>query len=162
MNLDRHLAVLGATMIAIVTIAFGCKSEKAPTPISCPSGTQHMGDPPPIGEEESCQKIVNGQPVKDGPIVLYRDSGLKMMEGEYKNGKQDGEWQLYYESGGKKSIDHYKDGVQTGEHIGWYESGQIAAKGQFKDGQQDGVWKRWDPDGVKNWEETYRDGKKAS
>lgn len=157
----RSVLLLIASMI--LTFAAGCKSNPgAPANLNCPSGSQLMGQAPPAGDEQWCQKTINGEAVKDGPMVIYRGGGLKMMEGYYKDGKQDGAWTLYYESGGKKSIDHYKDGVQTGAHLSWYEDGQMDAKGQYKEGQPDGVWKRWDPDGVRNWEETYKDGKKLS
>jgi antitoxin component YwqK of YwqJK toxin-antitoxin module len=158
-------SILAAIVIALVTVSSGCKSsDETPKPVNlvCPAGSKLVGDLPPDGEEQACWKPVNGEQVKDGPMVIYRPSGLKMMEGNYKDGKQDGEWRMYYESGAKKSIDHYQDGVQTGDHISWYEDGQIDAMGKYKDGQQDGVWKRWAPDGVKNWEETYKDGKKVS
>ena len=155
-----------AIAIALVALLAGCNrdSNEIPKPqnIVCPPGSKLVGALPPEDEEQACWKTVNGEQVKEGPMVIYRPNGLKMMEGNYKDGKQDGEWRMYYESGTKKSIDHYKDGVQTGDHISWYEDGQIDAKGQYKDGQQDGVWKRWGPDGVKNWEETYKDGKKVS
>src|SRR5208337_5588294 len=146
--------ILGAIALALVAITSGCKSSsETPKPVSltCPSVSKLVGDLPPAGEEQACWKTVNGEQVKEGPMVIYRPNGLKMMEGNYKDGKQDGEWRMYYESGAKKSIDHYQDGVQGGDHISWY-----------KDGQQDGIWKRWAPDGVKNWEETYKDGKKIS
>jgi antitoxin component YwqK of YwqJK toxin-antitoxin module len=165
MRVDSTTIVLGAIVMALVTVTSGCKnSDETPKPVNlvCPSGSKLVGDLPPDGEEQACWKTVNGEQVKDGPIVIFGPGGLKMMEGGYKDGKQDGEWRMYYESGAKKSIDHYQDGVQTGDHISWYEDGQIDAMGKYKDGQQDGVWKRWAPDGVKNWEQTYKDGKKIS
>lgn len=155
----RRIFLIG---VAIFTVAAGCnKGETAPA-INCPPGTRLMGQAPPNGDEQWCEKLVNGQPLKDGIFVLYRETGTKMIEGHYKDGKQDGVWTMYFESGQKKSVDHYRDGVQEGEHLGWYENGQLAAKGQFKNGQPDGVWKRWGPDGVRNWEEVYKDGKKIS
>jgi len=165
MKINSATIVLGAVVIALVAVTSGCKSnDETPKPVNliCPSGSKLVGDLPPEGEEQACWKTVNGEQVKDGPMIIYRPNGLKMMEGNYKDGKQDGEWRLYYESGAKKSIDHYQDGVQQGDHISWYEDGQIDAMGKYKDGQQDGVWKRWAPDGVKNWEETYKEGKKIS
>jgi antitoxin component YwqK of YwqJK toxin-antitoxin module len=166
MKLRAATIVLSAIAASLVGITWGCKSNnnEIPKPVSltCPSGSKLKGELPPDGEEQACWKTVNGEEVKDGPMVIYRPNGLKMMEGNYRDGKQDGQWTLYYESGGKKSIDHYKDGEQEGDHVSWYENGQIDAKGQYKNGQQDGVWRRWDVDGVKNWEETYKDGKKVS
>ncbi len=161
-----RIVILGAAMSALVAAASSCHRDSGEVPkpvnLTCPAGSKLVGDLPPDGEEQACWKTVNGEQVKEGPMIIYRPNGLKMMEGNYKDGKQDGEWRMYYESGAKKSIDHYKDGVQSGDHVSWYEDGQIDAKGQYKDGQQDGVWKRWGPDGVKNWEETYKDGKKIS
>ena len=152
--------------IAIAVALAGCHSNKpgeAPKPskIACPSGSKLVGGIPPDDEEQACWETVNGEQVKNGPMIIYRPNGYVMMEGNYTHGKQDGEWTLYYESGAKKSIDHYKDGVQDGDHISWYENGQIDAKGQYKNGAQDGVWRRWGPDGIRNWEETYKDGKRV-
>jgi len=129
---------------------------------TCPAGTRQVGQGPPNDSEIACVKSVNGQDVKDGPYVLFRDDGSKMMQGEYHDGKQNGEWTMWYDNGQTKSVDHYKDGVQDGEHVGWYTNGKIAAQGMYKDGMREGVWKRWDPNGFKNWEETYKDDKKIS
>jgi antitoxin component YwqK of YwqJK toxin-antitoxin module len=144
-----------AMLILAATLA-ACKA--APT---CPPGSRLVGDPPPNGSETACVKTVDGADVKDGPYTVYHDDGSKMMQGEYRDGKQNGEWTMWYDNGQKKSVDHYKDGVQDGEHTGWYTDGKIAAIGMYKDGKQDGVWKRWDPNGFKNWEEIYKDGTKV-
>jgi antitoxin component YwqK of YwqJK toxin-antitoxin module len=129
---------------------------------SCPPATQAMGQLPPEGQETWCQKIVDGQPVKEGPFVLYRPDGSKMMQGTYKDGKQDGEWTMWYDNGQRASVDHYKNGVQDGEHVGWYTNGKISALGLYKDGKREGKWKRWDPTGFRNWEEVYKDDKRIS
>ena len=145
----------------LVLVAGACHGG-GPAPFSCPPGTQAMGEPPPNGQERWCQKMVNGEPVKEGPFEIYRAEGTLMMKGEYHNGKQTGEWTMWYDSGQKASIDHYKDGVQDGQHIGWYSNGKISAMGQYRDGKREGVWKRWDAQGFRNWEETYKDDKQVS
>jgi antitoxin component YwqK of YwqJK toxin-antitoxin module len=127
----------------------------------CPPGTKQLGQGPPNGSEISCVKPVDGQDVKEGPYLIYREDNSKMLQGEYHDGKQSGEWTMWYDNGQKASVDHYKDGVQDGQHVGWYTDGKIAAMGIYKDGKQDGVWKRWDPNGFKNWEEVYKDGTKV-
>jgi len=159
LRMNRNLLAHGFLIFALCIGVAGCKSGET---YSCPAGDVLKGEPPPNGQEVWCEKTIGGQPVKDGLFIFWTDSGGKMIEGQYKDGKQDGEWKTYYETGEKKSIDHYRDGVQQGEHIGWYINGQISAKGQYKDGQPDGVWKRWGPDGIRNWEEVYKDGKKVS
>jgi antitoxin component YwqK of YwqJK toxin-antitoxin module len=146
--------------IAVLILAATIAACKAAPP--CPPGSRLVGQAPPDGDETACVKTVSGQDVKDGPYLLYRDDGAKMIQGDYRDGKQNGEWTMWYDNGQMKSIDHYKDGVQDGMHTGWYTNGKIAAIGMYKDGKRDGVWKRWDPNGFKNWEETYKDDKKIS
>lgn len=148
-------------LFAFVLLFAACNSGDS-AKFSCPAGTQAMGEPPPKGEELWCQKMVNGEAVKEGPFWLYRPDGPLMMKGEYHDGKQNGEWTLWYDNGQKASIDHYKNGLQDGEHIGWYTNGKISAMGQYKDGKREGVWKRWDAQGFRNWEETYKDDKQVS
>jgi antitoxin component YwqK of YwqJK toxin-antitoxin module len=148
-------------LLFIPVLLAACKGA-GPAAFSCPPGTQAMGELPPGGQERWCQKMVNGEAVKEGPFEIYRGEGTLMMKGEYHDGKQSGEWTMWYDNGQKASIDHYKDGVQDGAHIGWYSNGKISAMGQYKDGKREGVWKRWDAQGFRNWEETYKDDKQVS
>ncbi len=145
-----------------IAVLLGACNPGGPSMPACPAGAKAMGSPPPNGDETWCQKIVDGQPVKDGPFALYRPSGSKMLEGYYVDGKQNGDWTMWYDNGQKASIDHYKDGIQDGQHIGWYTNGKISAKGMYKDGKREGVWKRWDSQGFKNWDEVYKDDKRIS
>src|SRR5271157_3872362 len=87
--------ILSLIAVALVAVASGCKnSSEIPKPVNltCPPGSKLVGELPPDGEEQACWKTVNGEQVKDGPMVIYRSNGLKMMEGTYKDGKQDREW----------------------------------------------------------------------
>src|SRR5712675_1445476 len=112
-----HFAILLAPMSVAC-----CKSSPKALP-SCPPGAVLMGAPPPKGEEVWCQKMVSGKPVKDGSFILYGVGGNKLLEGIYRDGKQDGEWTMWYENGQRAAVDHYRDGVQNGLHISWYASG---------------------------------------
>jgi len=150
------LAIPAALAILLAGCSPTASGPATPSKPTCPSGTQLMGEGPPEGSELWCAKTVNGEKVKEGPIMLYRPDGSLMMMGSYHDGKQDGEWTMWHDNGQKASVDHYKDGVQDGQHIGWYDNGKISAMGQYKDGKRDGKWKRWDPDGYKNWEEHCR------
>jgi antitoxin component YwqK of YwqJK toxin-antitoxin module len=153
--------IKGLLPVLLMAALCGCKAADTALP-SCPPGTQAMGQPPPNGDETWCQKMVDGQAVKEGPFTMYRAEGAMMMRGQYHDGKQDGEWTMWYDNGQKASIDHYKHGVQDGEHTGWYTNGKISAMGEYKDGKREGVWKRWDAQGFKNWEEVYKDDKQVS
>src|SRR5208283_3829915 len=124
--LTRPLFLLRGSMKATITMLMlaaalaACKTA----PI-CPAGTRQVGEGPPKDSEIACEKNVNGQYVKEGPFVIYRDDGSKMLEGQYHDGKQSGEWTQLCDSGQKASVDHYKDGVQDGEHVGWYQRQNI-------------------------------------
>jgi hypothetical protein len=148
------LFVLGACK------ALSSVSNYGPPP--CPPGSKAMGSPPPDGDETWCEKIVDGKPVKNGPFILWHDSGLKMMQGYYTDGKQNGDWTMWYDNGQKRSVDHFVHGVQQGGHTSWYANGHIDALGQYRDGKKVGTWKRWDAEGFRNWTETYKDGQRVS
>ncbi|MGH7947619.1 MAG: toxin-antitoxin system YwqK family antitoxin [Candidatus Binataceae bacterium] len=151
--MKRRTFALALTAVLVAA----CKSGP-----SCPPGAQLMGAAPPDGEQQWCEKIVDGKPVKHGIYIVYGPNGEKLIEGHYVDGKQDSDWTLYYDTGIKQTVDHYRNGVQEGEHIGWYPNGKIATMGQYKNGKREGTWKRWDSDGFKNWEEVYRGDKKVS
>jgi hypothetical protein len=155
-------SIVKVTLLLLLTLLIGACNRGRPASFTCPPGTQAMGEPPPNGQEQWCQKMVNGEAVKQGPFELYRGEGGLMMKGQYVDGKQDGEWTMWYDNGQKASTDHYKSGLQDGEHIGWYTNGKISAMGKYKDGKREGVWKRWDPQGFRNWEEVYKDDKLVS
>lgn len=154
-RLSRSL-LPAAILFGLVIIA-GCKSQPV-----CPPGTTQMGEGPPDGSELWCQKMVEGKVVKEGPFTLFFPSGSTMLEGMYKDGKQDGDWTTWYDNGQRSAVDHYEDGVQQGKHLGWYPSGTKSAEGQYLHGLKSGKWKRWDESGLRNWEEIYKDGKKLS
>lgn len=128
----------------------------------CPPGATLKGEAPPDGEEQWCEKLVDGKPVKDGRFTLFWPNGEKMMEGEYQDGKQVGEWTNWYDNGQMSARDQYRDGVQQGPHVGWYANGQKSAEGQFVNGQKEGKWKRWDPGGFRNWTDVYKGGQRVT
>lgn len=120
-----------------------------------------MGSPPPKGEEVWCQKIVAGKAVKDGIFIAYGAGGFKMIEGLYRDGKQEGEWTTWYENGQRSAVDHYHDGLQNGLHASWYANGAKAIEGGYRDGKREGVWTLWDPSGLTNHRQIYRDDRIA-
>ncbi len=147
-----------AVLILIAALIASCKTAGP-----CPDGTKLMGEPPPNGQETWCQATdPSGHPVKEGPFTLYWPGGNKMMEGYYRNGKQDGLWVRFYASGQRATLDEYHNGVLEGRHIGWYPSGRESEEGQYRDGKKEGRWHKWDEAGLKNWDEEYRADKRVS
>jgi len=150
-----------AAAIACIIAASGCRHPAASI-ITCPPGATLRGAAPPKGEELWCQKIVDGKAVKDGIFIVYAQGGGKMIEGTYRDGKQDGEWTMWFDNGRRASVDHYRGGVQDGEHISWYASGVKALEGNYRDGRRVGVWTHWDPTGLNSRQRTYGDGSPAN
>jgi hypothetical protein len=147
-----------AALILTAVLVAACKSV-AP----CPDGAKLMGAAPPEGQEVWCEKLdSSGHPVKHGLFTLYWPSGNKMLEGYYRDGKQDGIWTRFYANGQRSALDQYHDGVLEGRHVGWYPNGQQSEQGQYRDGKKEGRWHKWDEAGLKNWDEEYRADKRVS
>ena len=96
-----------------------------------------------------------GQEPIDGSTLVSKDS-LQYAPGSDK--PYSGESVLYYESGQKMSEGTWKDGKEDGLWTGWYENGQKMLEGTYKDGESAGKWTYWHSNGQKSWEETYKDG----
>jgi antitoxin component YwqK of YwqJK toxin-antitoxin module len=96
-----------------------------------------------------------GQEPIDESTLVSKD-GLYYAPGSDK--PYSGESVLYYESGQKMSEGTWKDGKEDGLWTGWYENGQKMLEGTYKDGESAGKWTYWHSNGQKSWEETYKDG----
>ena len=46
----------------------------------------------------------------NGPITINDDKGVKIVEGNYRNGKEDGKWIFYDENGKVKKTEEYELG----------------------------------------------------
>ena len=54
----------------------------------------------------------------------------------------------YDESGAKISEGYYEDGKEDGLRRDFHPNGQIAAEGCYREGKEVGVWRFWNPDGT--------------
>jgi hypothetical protein len=151
-----HQWLVVAFLCISAVLIFGCHPLKSTRPFVCPAGDLRKGAAPPSGEETWCEKIVNGEPVKDGPFVLFGENGGKIIEGGYRDGLQEGDWTMWYANGQRSAIDHYHDGLQDGLHISWYANGQKAIEGEYRAGKREGVWTSWDPSGLTSKRQVYR------
>jgi len=148
-------AALQCLVLVAITMMFAaCRGTVDMLP-SCPPGDTLMGAPPPKGEEVWCQKLVDGKPVKDGIFVAYGPGGSRMIQGTYRDGRQEGEWTMWYENGRRASVDHYRNGVQEGTHTSWYANGVMSITGEYRDGKREGIWTTWDPSGLISRKQVY-------
>ena len=96
-----------------------------------------------------------GQEPIDESTLVSKD-GLYYAPGSDK--PYSGESVLYYESGQKMSEGTWKDGKLNGLLTGWYENGQKMMEATLKDGAPDGLWTSLYEKGQKQSETIYKNG----
>lgn len=84
-------------------------------------------------------RFVNGKKV--GSWKFYHDNGSLETEGEYSsNGKQDGLWKEYYETGNLREEINYYEGVYDGVFKAYNDSGEVVIQGKYKEDYEDSTW----------------------
>jgi antitoxin component YwqK of YwqJK toxin-antitoxin module len=99
-------------------------------------------------------ELLKFNPKYTGKWILWYESGNKMDEGEYEEGKREGKWIEWYKSGNKMKEGEYKEGRKEGKWILWYESGNKMKEGEYKEGK----WIEWHANGNKYEEGEYKEG----
>ena len=73
----------------------------------CPEGTTLVGEPPPRGSEQSCQKADG---TRHGKSTLWHKNGNKYADGEYRDGKLHGVSVFWFANGQKEKIwEHFEN-----------------------------------------------------
>ena len=107
-------------------VAVGC--SRGP----CPRGTDQLGDAPPKGTEQWCQKRNDEDVfVKHGPWRSWHAGGRPSGEGNYVDGKRHGKWREWFRNGQLKLEGHYTAGKQTGRWIRWSQDGAKIGEKNF-------------------------------
>lgn len=83
---------------------------------------------------EFSKYTVNGEQVKQGPLVLFHPNGQKAMEGSYEANEP------------------------IGKHLWWHVNGQKSIEGSYRGGKADGTWTWWHPEGPKSTQGDYSEG----
>ena len=100
-----------------------------------------------------------GQEPIDESTLVSKD-GLYYAPGSDK--PYSGESVLYYESGQKMAEGTWKDGKLDGLLTGWYENGQKSTEGIWNEFGPHGLRTSWYPNGQKSGKTLYEDGVKIS
>lgn len=79
--------------------------------------------------------------------INYYESGLKKMEGSYKNGERTGTWTYWYHDGKKWSEGEYHNGKENGLKTVWHINGQKYYEGKLENGFRIGSWSFWNKKG---------------
>lgn len=110
--------------------------------------------------------------LKNGIFMKYAESGTKIEEGQYVNGKQDGLWIYHYPSGKIKATGKYavgdggnigSSGVpingRSGNWIFYHENGKMNVNFNFSNGILNGKYMYFAESGTKTEEGQYVNGK---
>ncbi|MBT3667918.1 MAG: hypothetical protein HN548_10620 [Opitutae bacterium] len=73
--------------------------------------------------------------VLDGPVVSWRENGLKFHQGFYREGKKNGLFEYWSEANIKTLVQNYKDGNLDGLSVRWYKSGLKSSEQVFHNGK---------------------------
>ena len=77
----------------------------------------------------------DGETPFTGVMVRKYESGQKVEEATYKDGKLEGLRTVFHENGQKKIEQTWKDGKAEGLQTIWHENGQKGLEGTWKDGK---------------------------
>ena len=92
--------MLGTRNVAILVTVGTLFLMGASESMRCPAGAEIVGDPPPKGTVQWCQKRdPDGLPVFHGPWLNWNANGALVEVGRYESGKKHGRWQYLSKSG---------------------------------------------------------------
>lgn len=96
-----------------------------------------------------------------GKYVEYFAGNVKLVEGEYKNGREEGLWTYYYPTGTVMVTMEYKNGEQHGKHELYSMNGVIARTATWVEGRRTGPSKTYYEDGTIESSGQYENDKRV-
>jgi hypothetical protein len=97
--------------------------------------------------------------VLHGKYITWSESGQKLSEQNYRNGKIDGRTVYWHENGKKSWQGTYHDGYVVGTWVSWHKNGQKESSCNYVSGEKEGVCLWWDAQGRKTDSVEYIHGK---
>jgi len=95
---------------------------------------------------------------KDGVSITWwtnRAENKKMLESNWRNGKEHGAYNSWYKNGNKKRLTYFKNGKLDGSSIKWYKNGQKQEEGEYSADLAEGLFTTWYENGQKQEEGEY-------
>jgi antitoxin component YwqK of YwqJK toxin-antitoxin module len=92
-------------LVALAALAVGVLGTEAPEPFACPDGAELRGSPPPEARKLACERRgLGGRWLHHGKAVEWSDKGVKLLEGEYRDGAMHGHF-TFWNHEGKRVLD---------------------------------------------------------
>lgn len=119
-------------LVVLMGTAAGCGKSPASPPITpiaaCPEGATLVGDAPPKGLRQRCQK---SDSERHGATRAWYDNGRERTYSEWWNGNKHGRFTL------------------------WFKDGRVRSEGAHRHGAAAGRWKYYREDGTLQQEQTF-------
>lgn len=84
---------------------------------------------------------------KDGPFLLYFNTGDLSYFCFYRSGRKVGEAKSWWSNGKLRSQSNFVDGVADGRQLQWYKTGQLFKEINLVDGKEEGMQRSWRKNG---------------
>jgi len=105
------------------------------------------------GQKKSEGELLNS--LEEGNWIFWNESGVKIQEVGFTEGKFHGLMISYYDNGKKNNEVNYYYGIKNGLYNEWYENGKQSATGKFTLGHRDSVWTYYTEEGKVSKKEMY-------
>lgn len=93
---------------------------------------------------------------KEGKWIYYGQTGKKVSEGEYSQGKQIGMWKYYYPDETLKQVGYYSQGLYSGVWEFYSATGDIQKREEYSQGKREGLSTEYDDEEEKILEGMYK------
>lgn len=91
------------------------------------------------GNKQAIKGFTMGQ--DEGAIVMFDSTGVRLVDGSYKNGKRHGYWQDFYNNGKPRLAAYFKNGEYDGPYTDYFENGRVHVKTfSLVVSKKDSVW----------------------
>ncbi len=102
-----------------------------------------------------------GRKIEQGPFTKWHENGQIMIEGNFRDGKEEGIWKEFLRNGVIKTGGGYQGGVKEGLWIIYYPGGQKHFEGFYHNGEKEGEWIEYTADGKIFAKTLYRKRRKV-
>ena len=75
-----------------------------------------------------------------GKYREWYESGKKLLQIEYLDGKENGKWVQWYPNGKRELLINYTNGIANGKAKFWFENGSVQAEGDIIGDTPSGGW----------------------
>lgn len=142
--LPVYLMIVMFPLLAWAQDSLSC--EQAIRPMRVQKNTERLSNGKPK-LEYSFYRRKDGVEVLHGKYITWSESGQKLSEQNYRNGKVEGRTTYWHENGKKSGEGMYHNDYPVGEWLSWYKSGQKESLCNYVNGEKEGVCLWWDAQG---------------